>query len=127
MGYPLIPSPGGSFGGGEQIMAEDKPIQQSKLDMQTPQETKVVVQVQPWYQSRTVIVNGILFLAASFVQIVDLLTGANLLEKLVSTFTSDPEKVSNTITVITQVYTVVSLWLRSKTQSPITFASSKKD
>lgn len=117
---------------------EDKPTeyrarplpenQTVKEQLQTLQpEMRVVVESKNWLKSWTVIVNGALLIGASLIQVVDLLFGANLLEPLVKIFVTEPEQATQVITVITQVYTLVNLYLRAKTSAPITLRTDKKE
>lgn len=89
-------------------------------------EQRVVVNVKNWKQSATVIINGILFVAAGLISILDILFGANVIEPLVKVFTSDPEAVTRIITIITQVYTALNIYLRVKTTQPITLRTDPK-
>ena len=107
-------------------MAEEKPTdyrarplpenQGTVEQLQTLQpEQRVVVDVKNWKQSVTVIVNGALLVAATVLQLVDIIFGANLLEPIVRVFTTDPDRVTYLVTTITQVYTLANIYLRAKT------------
>lgn len=78
-----------------------------------------------WYQSKTMLFNGILLVGATFVQIVDILTGANVLEPLVKVFVKDPENATKVIAVVTQVYSLANLYLRTKTNQGVTFSGNE--
>ncbi len=80
-----------------------------------------VIETKPWYQSKTLIFNGVLLVGVTGVQVIDVLTGANVIEPLVKIFVKDPEQVTHILTVITQVYTLVNLYLRGRTKQPISF------
>ena len=80
----------------------------------------VIVKVKSWKQSVTVIINGSLLLAATLIKLIEVLTGNNALEPMVSIFVENPESVATTITAITQFYTALNLYLRVvKTSQPI--------
>lgn len=102
--------------------------EQSTLErVQTlPAEKRVVVQVLPWYKSETVLINGALFVGTTLLQIGDLIFGANLLEPIVGIFTKDPENATKIITIITQVYTLLGLYLRATSTRPITLNTGDK-
>lgn len=89
-------------------------------------EQRVVVEAKVWYKSLTVIVNSALLIAASLLQVVELIFGANLLEPIVRIFTNDPENVARTVTTITQIYSILSLYLRARTTEPITLRTDTK-
>ena len=82
---------------------------------------KVIVEVKDWKQSKVVVINGILLAGATFIQVFDLLTGANLLQPLVGIFVKDPEQATQVITVMTQIYSLIALYLRTKTYAPVSF------
>lgn len=90
-------------------------------------EQRVVVDAKNWKQSMTIIVNGLLLVAATVIQLADIIFGANLLEPIVKVFTTDPERVTHIVTVVTQIYTIANIYLRAKTTAPITLRSDKKE
>lgn len=90
-------------------------------------EQRVVVEAQAWYKSKTVVINGALFVGSTLLQVLDVIFGANMLEPLVGVFTKDPETATKAILVITQLYSVLGLYLRAKTTSPITLRRDKKE
>jgi hypothetical protein len=89
-------------------------------------EQRVVVEVKNWKQSVTIIVNGALLVAATVLQLLDLVFGANLLAPIVGVFTDDPEQATRIITFVTQAYTLLNLYLRAKTTAPITLRNDPK-
>lgn len=85
----------------------------------------VIVKVKNWRQSLTVLINGSLLIVATIVKMIDILTGQNALEPLVAVFVREPEAVANALTVVTQAYTALNLYLRVfKTSQPITLRSN---
>jgi hypothetical protein len=102
----------------------DQPVVEQLQTLQP--EQRVVVEAKNWKQSVTVIVNGALLVAATVLQLLDLVFGANLLEPIVRVFTEDPESVTRIITVVTQFYTLANLYLRAKTTAPITLRTDVK-
>lgn len=80
----------------------------------------VIVKVKGLRESLTVLVNGSLLLASTIIKLIDILTGNNALEPIIKLFIENPEGVANAITVITQFYTSLNLYLRiAKTSQPI--------
>lgn len=90
-------------------------------------EQRVVVEAEAWYKSKTVIINGLLLVGSTLLTIGDLIFGANLLEPLVGVFLKDPEEATKAIMVITQIYSLLGLYLRAKTTSPITLRRDVKE
>lgn len=82
---------------------------------------RIVVEAKSWKESKVVIINGILLVSATFIQVFDLLTGANLLQPLVGIFVKDPAQATQVITVMTQIYSLIALYLRTKTYAPVSF------
>ena len=72
-------------------------------------------------------VNGLLFIVASLVAVLDILFGANVIEPVVKIFTSDPERVTVILTTITQIYTALNVVLRLRTTQPVTLRTDKKE
>lgn len=105
-------------------LPEGQTVQEQLQTLQP--EQRVVVDVKNWKQSWTIIVNGILLVAATVLQLLDVIFGANLLEPLVKVFTNDPDSVVRIVTVVTQLYTLANLYLRAKTNAPITLRSDVK-
>lgn len=103
--------------------------QQSTLErVQTlPVDKRVVVQVLPWYKSETVLINGALLIGSTLLQIGDVIFGANMLEPLVGIFFKEPETASKAILIITQIYTVLGLYLRATSTRPITLNTKPKE
>ena len=84
----------------------------------------VIVKFKTWRQSLTVLINGSLLIASTLIQAIDVLTGQNALEPLLRVFLQEPEAVAQALTVITQFYTGLNLYLRIfRTTQPITFRS----
>ena len=85
-----------------------------------PAGTTVQVHSKSWYSSKMNIFNGVLFLVMTFSQVMDLLTGANILAPVVGVFVKNPTEASHAIEVLTQAYTLINLYLRTfKTNSPV--------
>ena len=84
-------------------------------------EQRVVVTAKKLRDSKTILINGSIFTAMAVIQIVDILTGANVLEPILNVFTDNPETVANIVTIISQAYTGLNLYLRVITKQPITF------
>lgn len=82
---------------------------------------RIIVDVVDWKKSKVVVINVVLIVAATFVQLFDLLTGANVLQPIVGLFVKDPEGATKVITVLTQVYSIIALYLRTKNYAPISF------
>jgi len=102
--------------------------QSIKEQVQTLQpEQRVVVEAKNIFKSLTVQLNGILFIVASLVAVLDILFGANIIEPVVRVFTSDPDRVTMILTTITQVYTALNILLRLKTTAPVTLRTDKKE
>lgn len=80
----------------------------------------VTVKVKSLASSMTIIINGSIFLATAFISIMDILTGANVLEPIVSTFTKDPAAVTDVVLKLSQVYSLINILLRIKTKQPVT-------
>lgn len=96
--------------------------------MQTIQpEQRVVVEAKNLFKSLTMQVNGLIFIVATIVSVVDILLGANVIEPIVKVFTSDPDRVTVIITTITQIYTALNVVLRLRTTQPVTFRTDKKE
>lgn len=89
-------------------------------------EKRVVVEAQVWYKSHTVVINGLLLVGSTLLSVGDAIFGANLLEPLVALFTKDPETASKAILFITQAYSLLGLYLRATTTSPITLRTDAK-
>ncbi len=87
---------------------------------ETPAGQQVSTRVKSWKDSKTVLINGVIFLFVAILQILDLLTGANLLEPIVGVFVKDPAGATNTAGFLTQVYTALNIFLRFKTNAPLT-------
>ena len=108
--------------------ARPLPEQSTVEQLKTLQpEQRVVVEAQAWFKSKTVIINGLLLVGSTVLQFGDLIFGANMLEPLVGMFTKDPEVASKAILVITQIYSVLGLYLRATTTQPITMRRDKKE
>lgn len=96
--------------------------------LQTVQpEQRVVVEAKNLFKSLTVQINGLLFIAATVVSLLDIIFNANIIEPLVKVFSSDPDVATKVITVMTQIYTALNMLLRFKTTSPVTFRTDKKE
>lgn len=105
-------------------LAEDGVAEQLKT---LQPEQRVVVEAKNLFKSITVQLNGILFIAASLVAVLDILFGANVIEPIVKIFTSDPDRVTMILTTITQVYTALNIFLRLRTTAPVTLRTDKKE
>jgi hypothetical protein len=90
-------------------------------------EQRVVVETKNVFKSVTIIVNGVLFAAATIVSLLDIVFGANIIEPIVQVFTTDPDVATRVLTVVTQVYTVLNIMLRLKTTTPVTLKTETKE
>lgn len=87
---------------------------------------RVVVSSKNWLKSTTVIVNGVLFVLAVVVQLMDIIFNANIIEPIVKVFTTDPAVATQVLTVATQIYTAINIILRFKTTAPVTLNKETK-
>ncbi len=88
----------------------------------------VIVKVKDWKRSLTVAINGSLLIASTVVQLIDVLTGNNALEPIVKVFVEQPEGVAHALTVITQFYTSLNLYLRIfRTTQPLSAKMIESD
>lgn len=90
-------------------------------------DQRVVVQAKNVMQSATIVINGVLFAAATIVSILDIVFGANIIEPIVKVFTTDPDVATRVLTVVTQVYTVLNIILRLRTTTPVTLKTETKE
>lgn len=90
-------------------------------------QQRVVVQAKNVFKSVTMLVNGVLFVAAVVVQIMDIVFGANIIRPIVEVFSSDPETATSVVTFMTQVYTALNILLRLKTTQPVTIKTESKE
>lgn len=90
-------------------------------------QQRVVVEAKNVFKSATMVINGVLFVAATIVSLLDIVFGANIIEPIVQVFSSDPEVATRVITVMTQVYTVLNIVLRLKTTAPVTLKTETKE
>lgn len=90
-------------------------------------DQRVVVQAKNIFKSLTVQINGVLFIAATIVSLLDIVMGANIIEPMVKVFTSDPEVATRVITTVTQIYSALNILLRLKTNQPVTLRTDKKE
>lgn len=105
-------------------LAEDGVAEQLKT---LQPEQRVVVEAKNLFKSLTVQINGLLFIVASIVAVLDILFGANVIEPVVRVFTSDPDRVTVILTTITQIYTALNVVLRLRTTAPVTLRTDKKE
>jgi hypothetical protein len=85
------------------------------------------VEAKNIFKSTTLIVNGVLFVAATTVSILDIIFGANIIKPIVAVFTTDPDVATRVLTVVTQVYTVLNIILRLRTVGPVTLQTTTKE
>lgn len=90
-------------------------------------EQRVVVEAKNIFKSLTMQVNGLIFIVATIVSVLDVLFGANVIEPIVKIFTSDPQRVTVIITTITQIYTALNVVLRLRTTQPVTLRTDVKE
>lgn len=100
--------------------------EENRLQVVQPDQ-RVVVQAKNWLKSSTVIINGVLFVLALAVQVMDIIFNANIIEPIVKVFTSDPDIATKVLTVSTQIYTAINLVLRFRTIAPLTLNNQPKN
>lgn len=88
---------------------------------------QVAVTVQSPWKSTTIVLNGIILIATMVVSVLDILSGQNLLQPIVAVFfPNDPTVATHVLTTISQIYSVLNIVLRYKTQSPVALPNAMK-
>jgi len=90
-------------------------------------EQRVVVEAKNIFKSTTMIINGLLFAAATIISILDIVFEANIIRPVVEVFSTDPDIATQVLTVTTQIYTVLNILLRLKTNAPVTLKRETKE